>query len=252
MGGKSSTLKERGDLANKTTSLAVGELDLDAEDFQKALKHCKVTLRSVEANHNSIKSLPPSLAQYSNLKQVNFANNKLSLLPAQVFGALMNLEKLNLESNSITALPDLAPLVKLKELHASHNIIDAFPSHLPPKLQELVLADNRICSLPEGSLWKEAARLAGLDVSDNRLDALPESLGEAPVIRSLKAANNNLKDIPVLILRDTKIDVLSLQGNQFDQRQFSEFEGAAEYCERRKARCDKSMSAHVDFGRDIF
>eukprot|EP00658_Telonema_sp_P-2_P038737 TRINITY_DN27733_c0_g1_i2.p1 TRINITY_DN27733_c0_g1~~TRINITY_DN27733_c0_g1_i2.p1 ORF type:complete len:255 (+),score=86.61 TRINITY_DN27733_c0_g1_i2:88-852(+) len=207
MGGKGSTLKERAELANKSTTLAIGELDLDSDDLEKALSLCEPSLRSMEASVNKIKRLPALLMQFTNLKQLNLAQNRLSSLPAEVFLRLTALEKLNLDSNLLSDLPDLSPLVKLKELHASNNQIKIFPVVIPPKLQELVLTNNKLIQLPEkDTVWGEATRLVGLDVSDNQIDVLPGSLSQTPALRSLKAANNRLSGIPVEVLRDTKSD----------------------------------------------
>merc|ERR1712166_960879 len=208
MGGTSSTLKERAELASKSQSLVVGELKIDCDDFASVLEQCPLTLRAIDASTNSIKTLPVRLAQYGNLKQLSFANNKLSQLPPQVFGALAKLEKLNLDCNSLAALPDLSGLVKLKELHA---------------------ANNKISQFPDTTVWGGATRLTVLDVSDNKLKMLPSSLGAAPALRTLKADNNQLSEIPEEILRDTPIDVLALKGNKFSERDFREFPGGEEY-----------------------
>jgi len=252
MGGTSSTLKERAELASKSQSLVVGELKIDCDDFASVLEQCPLTLRAIDASTNSIKTLPVRLAQYGNLKQLSFANNKLSQLPPQVFGALAKLEKLNLDCNSLAALPDLSGLVKLKELHAANNKISQFPTVLPVTLLECDLSHNSLSQLPDTTVWGGATRLTVLDVSDNKLKMLPSSLGAAPALRTLKADNNQLSEIPEEILRDTPIDVLALKGNKFSERDFREFPGVEEYVARRKARCDKALNATVEFGRDLF
>ena len=84
MGGKKSTLKERGDLAKTCGSLAVGELELDTDDLEVALERCGSNLRTLDASNNSIKSVPKALTQYTSLKQLNLATNRISTLPPEV------------------------------------------------------------------------------------------------------------------------------------------------------------------------
>lgn len=84
MGGKSSTLKERAQLANKSTTLAIGELELDSDDLENAISLCEPNLRNLEANHNKISAVPRVLGNYVGLKQMNLSHNRLRSLPAEV------------------------------------------------------------------------------------------------------------------------------------------------------------------------
>ena len=202
-GGTKQTLQERAELASKSQSLVVGELKIGCDDFASVLELCPLTLRAIDASTNEIQALPLRLAQYGNLKQLSFARNQLSQLPPQMFGLLKKLEKLNLDCNSLVALPDLSGLIKLKELHAANNRICRFPTMLPPSLLECDLSHNNLSELPDTAVWAGATRLTLLDVSDNKLDWLPSSLGAAPALRTLKADNNQLSAIPEAVLRDT-------------------------------------------------
>jgi len=150
------------------------------------------------------------------------------------------------DKNKLSSLPpSIESLTKLKRLDMSENQFGAFPTKLPSSLDALVCRSCGAKKLPESG-WSTYPHLLELDVSGNGLTELPEAISECKKLRILRAANNKLPGVPMVILQATVVDNVSLKGNLFDEKQFKTMDGVAEYLVRRKARLDKSLSNSVN------
>src|SRR6187551_1758848 len=96
-------------------SLAVSAL---AQEEQAPLADTARVFRSMESalqepervyrlnlSKKKLKSVPPEISRFSNLKELDLSKNKIKELPAQI-GDLKNLEILNLSSNDLVDLPE--------------------------------------------------------------------------------------------------------------------------------------------------
>ncbi len=96
---------------------------------------------------------------------------------------------MNVQSNSLTALPETLP-PGLKTLEAGENALTSLPASLPPELQVLDVSKNQITVLPETL----PPTITTLDVSRNALTNLPENLPAA--LQIMQASRNNLVRLP--------------------------------------------------------
>jgi Leucine-rich repeat (LRR) protein len=165
-------------------------------------------------DNERLTELPESLAQLTQLQELDFSNNQLTALPDWL-GQLTQLQSLNLSDNQLTALPDsIGQLTQLQELNFSDNQLTALPESLRQltQLQELNLSDNQLPTVPEwlGNL----TQLQSLNLSDNQLTALPDWLGELTQLQKLDLSGNQLTALPESIGQLTQLRWLEINSNQ--------------------------------------
>ena len=67
-------------------------------------------------------------------------------------------------------------------------------------LRELDVSSNGLISLPD-LLPEQLVNLTALDVCHNKLESLPASLGKLTQLRTIKAADNRLLEIPTSLMQ---------------------------------------------------
>lgn len=160
----------------------------------------------------------------------------LSEFPEEIFSLADSLEVLDLSGNRLTDLPaDLHRLKRLKILFCSNNpfirvpeclgqceqlffvgfkaceIADVPANALPPSLRSLVLTDNRIETLPEAI--GDCAHLQKLMLAGNRLRQLPESLARCQRLELVRIAVNDFHELPRWLLEMPALAWLAFAGN---------------------------------------
>jgi hypothetical protein len=160
--------------------------------------------------------------------------------PREIYGLAETLEVLDLGFNDLSSLPDdLGRLRRLRVLFCSGNRFERLPPSLgdcaalsqigfrdtglrevpaealPPRLRWLTLTDNRIEALPEALGQRPALRK--LMLSGNALRALPRSLAEAPELELLRIAANCLEELPPWLSEHPTLAWLGCAGNDFDR-----------------------------------
>ncbi|XP_005995034.1 leucine-rich repeat protein 1 isoform X2 [Latimeria chalumnae] len=133
---------------------------------------------------------------------------------------LKKLRKLDLSHNHIKKLPaTIGDLVFLQELILHNNHLESFnvrlcSSTLQKSLQFLDLSQNKLQALP--LQFCQLRELVHLKLDDNELIRLPFKIGQFCKLRFLSAAHNKLPYLP----RDFKrlcLENLDLFGNPFEQ-----------------------------------
>jgi len=155
-----------------------------------------VDLARLDLSLNNITTIPPFIADLSELKALQLGNNKLEEVPDEV-GGLRSLGKLVLCHNAIRSLPDtIGLLTSLGELDISYNHLVHLPHTfcLLESMSVLDLSHNALSTLPD--MIGELRSLRSLKVSNNRLTALPTSIAHLRSLEDLEAASNQLATIP--------------------------------------------------------
>ena len=117
------------------------------------------------------------------------AKNKITSVEGDAFGPLVNLTILDLHQNQLTDFSSI-------------------PNS--PKLDQILLAFNQLTTL---SNLERCPNLGVLDLHNNKMEALPDSVMTLYQMKTLKISNNNLGDInPRLSLLDNLVR-LSIEGN---------------------------------------
>ncbi|KAK2143594.1 hypothetical protein LSH36_827g00044 [Paralvinella palmiformis] len=129
-------------------------------------------LRTLDATHNDIHSLPDDL------------------------GDLTHLEQLYLRHNRLSQLPLLTHCTNIKELHLGNNSLHCLTIEQLECIQQvsvLDLRDNKISKLPEQIALLQ--QLERLDVSNNDISQLPFVLGTMNKLKCIVLDGNPMKSI---------------------------------------------------------
>ncbi|WDH33275.1 leucine-rich repeat-containing protein kinase family protein [Pseudomonas chlororaphis] len=176
--------------------------------------------------------------QLAGLKRLDLSCG-LSEFPREIFDLADSLEVLNLSGNALSSLPDdLHRLTRLRVLFCSDNLFTEMPAcvgqcaqlsmvgfkanriervpaaALPPLLRWLILTDNRIEELPDE--LGQRPHLQKLMLSGNRLTRLPQSLGQCQQLELIRIAANRLSALPAFLLGLPRLTWLAYAGNPLE------------------------------------
>lgn len=160
-------------------------------------------------------------------------------IPREIFDLADSLEVLNLSGNALSSLPDdLHRLTRLRVLFCSDNHFTQMPASvgqcaqlsmvgfkanriervpaaaLPPLLRWLILTDNRIEELPDE--LGQRPHLQKLMLSGNRLTRLPQSLSQCHQLELIRIAANRLSALPAFLLGLPCLTWLAYAGNPLE------------------------------------
>eukprot|EP00762_Andalucia_godoyi_P008173 ANDGO_07437.mRNA.1 LRR receptor-like serine/threonine-protein kinase FLS2 len=166
-------------------------------------------------------SLPESLSQLEDLRDIQLQNNNLHGGIPVSLGLLSKLRKLVLSFNNFTGpIPVfLGKLSHLSELELNSNLLNgSIPVSLGNLVQltSLLLHDNQFSGSVPASLGN-LSRLLQLDLSSNELSGeIPASISNLTLLVELSLQRNQLTgQIPASLGRLSKLEVLELYVNQF-------------------------------------
>ncbi|UVE43635.1 leucine-rich repeat-containing serine/threonine-protein kinase [Pseudomonas chlororaphis] len=176
--------------------------------------------------------------QLAGLKRLDLSCG-LTEFPREIFDLADSLEVLNLSGNALSSLPDdLHRLTRLRVLFCSDNHFTQMPAcvgqcaqlsmvgfkanriervpaaALPPLLRWLILTDNRIEELPDE--LGQRPHLQKLMLSGNRLTRLPQSLGQCHQLELIRIAANRLSALPAFLLGLPCLTWLAYAGNPLE------------------------------------
>jgi hypothetical protein len=137
--------------------------------------------------------------------------------PPELFTLADSLETLDLSSNHLQALPaDLHRLHRLHTLFCSNNRFSVMPERLGQceSLDIVGFKANLIEHVPAGAL---PAHLRWLILTDNRVEALPETLAGCTRMQKLMLAGNRLRALPVGIGALRRLELVRLAANRFER-----------------------------------
>lgn len=142
----------------------VTQLEISKVGFSAGLTaflHNFRNLRSLDLSGNELTSLPLAIEDMSGLRQLDLSENQIRLTPESVqrLAGMTTLEALNLSFNpALNQVPDISKMLRLEHLALRGAGISGWPS----------------------GMW-ELTRLRTLDMRDNRIEAIPQALFDAPV-----------------------------------------------------------------------
>jgi Leucine-rich repeat (LRR) protein len=187
-------------------------------------------LQCLHLGHNQLVRLEDGcLDSTTNLTTFDLSNNELASLPATLLSSLPLLSSLSLTNNSLPALPVQGS--QLQKLNLACNRLtsgDIKPSLLAglTGLVELNLGNNLLEELEE-QLLANLSSLSLLDLSRNRLLALPQTLRFLRNLKSIDLSGNyitNLESPPAL----PQLWRLNLSGNKITNVSSASLAGMAD------------------------
>jgi len=141
----------------------------------------------------------------------------LTEFPDEIFAHADTLEVLNLTGNALSALPeDLDRLQKLRILFCSGNQFTELPRVLGrcPNLSMIGFKSNHIRIVPAEAL---PVSLRWLILTDNQIDALPESIARCSRLQKLMLAGNRLTHLPEGLAACLKLQLVRISSNQLER-----------------------------------
>lgn len=167
-------------------------------------------LQTLQLSANRLTRIP-SLAGFSELRSLDVQRNRLTTLEG--LEHLTGLTQLVANDNALATLPDLGRLSRLTRLDLQRNQLDTVEGvqHLT-LLTQLDLSDNRLATLPERIHW--LVRVRYVNLSANRLVALPIGIGRMTALTQLNLADNRLSELPAAFGDLVNLRILNLRGNQ--------------------------------------
>ncbi|XP_052001760.1 leucine-rich repeat-containing protein 57 [Xyrauchen texanus] len=222
--------------AHLETSQKTGVFQLTGKgliEFPEELQKLTGNLRTVDLSNNKIEVLPAFVGGFQQLKSLTISGNKLSSLPNDI-GKLKKLETLVLNGNLLKQLPaSVGQLKALRILNLSGNRFKVFPDGLGSlrHLDVLDLSKNQIQVVPA-----EVAELQAIEINlnQNQISTLSPEVSNTPRLKVLRLEENclELTSIPITILKDSQLSLLSVEGNLFEVKNLRDLEGYDQYMER--------------------
>ena len=144
-------------------------------------------------------------------------SENLTSFPLEILSLSDSLEILDLSNNQLTSLPkELAKLKKLKIIFASNNCFETLPEVLGQcdNLEMVGFKSNNINQVPRNSL---PTKLRWLILTDNRIEVLPDSLGERPRLQKLALAGNRLTSLPSTLSQLRNLELVRISANNLTE-----------------------------------
>jgi hypothetical protein len=151
--------------------------------------------------------------QLAGIRRLDLSAN-LSEFPPEIYDLADSLEILNLSDNALSSLPDdLQRLHKLRIVFCSDNRFTRLPEVLGrcPNLSMIGFKANRIAEVPAAAL---PPSLRWLVLTDNQIEALPDSIGDCLPLQKLMLAGNRLQQLPATLANCRNLELLRIAANQ--------------------------------------
>jgi hypothetical protein len=157
--------------------------------FPKEILSLADTLEILDLSDNDLSELPNDIVQLKYLKIIFFARNKFEVFPSAL-RELPNLNMIGFKSNQIKTVPENA---------------------FPPKLNWLILTDNKIEKLPKSI--GDATLLQKCALAGNLINELPDEMAKCVNLELLRVSANKLKSIPKWLFELPKLSWVAFGGN---------------------------------------
>lgn len=175
--------------SGKLIGLKKLKLACDLKEFPEEILTLSDTLEVLDLSDNQLSELPDTITQLKHLKILFFARNNFTKFPS-ILRKLPVLNMIGFKSNQIETVPE---------------------NSFPPKLNWLILTDNKINKLPKSighCLELQKCALAG-----NLLEELPAEMGNCINLELIRVSANKLKVIPNWLFELPKLSWVAFGGN---------------------------------------
>lgn len=179
------------------TSIQIYNNDLDGAlpDEIGNLKN----LTYLDLHKNSIPGpIPATIGNLKDLMILDLKSNELSGNIPSTIGNLTNLIRLELHDNQLSGQipPEIGNLVNITFLTLNNNHLEGEIPSVVTKLNTINLSDNKFTSLAEEITH---TNLKEINLTNNKLRAVPQSWMKLNELTSFVAANNEISELPDII-----------------------------------------------------
>ena len=162
--------------------------------------------------------IPDTFIEMKRLEELCLADTNLKAFPEELSTNLKKLKKLEINGNSLVALPKVWRCRRLADLNVSEVPLEAWSRIFPqlPNIAKLSITGCRLFSFP--SALKILRKLEELDISNNYITHLPTEW-DSKFLKVLDMADNSLGSTSTLnaISQLSWIHTLNLSGNNLDK-----------------------------------
>lgn len=151
--------------------------------------------------------------KYSDITHLTLSEN-LTEFPQQIFSLASSLEVLDLSGNQLSALPiEFSSLQKLRILFLTNNNFNNIPAVLAacPQLEMISFKGNQLSQIDENVL---PITTRWLILTDNKITALPHSMGKLTRLQKFALAGNQLQQLPDSMKNCKNLALIRLSANQ--------------------------------------
>ena len=138
----------------------------------------------------------------------------LETFPDEIFSLADTLEILDLSDNNLSELPEnFGQLKHLKIIFFARNKFTAFPKVLATcnSLKMIGFKSNQIETVPENSFPKF---MNWLILTDNKIKALPKSIGKCQLLQKFLIAGNQLTHLPAELQNCKNLELVRIAANK--------------------------------------
>lgn len=212
-----------GRFANAAKTKVLSLNDLLIKTLADDVFSCVPDLITLDLSHNVLSAVCPGIGALRQLRHLNLSRNQIADLSCLV--ALHSLETLDCSQNLVSSVPEGLLGPKIRELRLAANHLGSLPDNMfdacATTLRVVDLSGNRLRALPP-SLFRVNA-LQDLDLDRNALEGFgdPDSVRGLPQLKRLSLQHNGIRSLPDALFETTNLMELNLDGNPFkwDQAQ---------------------------------
>ncbi|XP_060063340.1 protein flightless-1 homolog [Ylistrum balloti] len=175
-------------------------------------------LSVVDLSHNKLVEVPPELENATNVIVLNLSHNQIEMIPNQLFINLTDIFFLDLSNNLFETLPpQMRRLTNLQTLILNNNpLVHAQLRQLPAllSLQTLHMRDTQrtLANFPSG--LDTLTNLQDVDLSNNDLPRVPETLYKVSSLKRLNLSGNQITELSLVIDTWIHLETLNLSRNK--------------------------------------
>ncbi|CAD5118765.1 DgyrCDS7441 [Dimorphilus gyrociliatus] len=176
-------------------------IDFDLGDNELTCINSKLftihSLKTLAVQGNQLRNVPHLMEDGVCLRKLDLSNNNFDFIPVEIL-ELKSLRHLNMSDNQIMRIDwneRMTNLTSVLEMNLKGNDLNYFsPLILQPLRDTLKI----------------------LNLNENKLDCLPQQIGDLYYLEELYAENNLIKEIPDEIAFCTKLRIINLNQNKID------------------------------------
>lgn len=181
-----------------------------------------IDLEVLDLQENSITDLGLALKDVIKLRYLDISGNRLVTIPSYILESL-SLTDINAARNQLTGalIPeDIKDLAALRNLNVSYNSLTAI-THSETlsllSLQDLNVADNRLCAIPNMSGW---TNLITLCAGRNQLTSIPDGLTSLSKLKTLDISCNDIRQLDYRLGLMDSLTSVEVANNPLRERRY--------------------------------